>query len=266
MGTCIFCGSEGQLTEEHVLPQRLNGIVPFPPDDHVERMIMIRPGRTLATAERRQFAQPAFKRTARCVCEPCNHDWMSDLDEEAEHVYAPMMLGKSFRIRPGAQRSLAWWLAKIAAVMEYADVHSPGMSADQHRWIMKEKSPPPGMKIWIADFDLPADASYRYEHTTWCFAPAVPDLLTGGWARPRGAAGDTNSHFSMIVIGRLAAMLLGTSSPLGLGPLEDAPTKLSASLAQLWPLRTKYLAWPPGPPLPQDGLPEFGEGLEDGLF
>jgi len=262
---CIFCGN-GPLTEEHVLPRRLNRIVPFAGDDHTEMMITIRPGQTRETAQEIRYRQPPYERTARCVCEPCNHDWMSDLDEAAEHVYSPLMRGEAIgRMGPGDQRVLAWWLAKVIAVMEYADRLQPGMSSSQHRWIMERKSPPPGTKVWIGDFDLPGDATYRYEHVTWCIAPGVPDLVTGGWARPRGSAGDSNSHFSMLTVGRLAAIILGTASALGLGPLADLPPSLAASLGQLWPLRTKYFAWPPGPPVPPS-TSEFGEGLENFAF
>ena len=108
---CAFCGSDKDLTREHVWPrwaQDLVGAEPAPYVAAVEKEIT-----------RVWTASPATL-TVRLVCRACNNGWMARLEHAARPVLTPLIIGEravlsvkdsgSWRIGRPRPLPLATWL------------------------------------------------------------------------------------------------------------------------------------------------------------
>ena len=101
---CFFCGAEGPLTQEHVLPDWLRhlgfkgtGVRELVQDSDVP---IIQQG-------------GAFSKTLKIVCADCNNVWMSAMEDDAKPVLLAMFqaaaTGKQTMLDSSAQLALARW-------------------------------------------------------------------------------------------------------------------------------------------------------------
>src|SRR5262245_61112520 len=111
--TCLFCGSPGPFSQEHVLPEWIAALL----------------GVGRVQVKRQRLDTPAstwekvgtFGHTVGNVCEICNNGWMSDLEDYVKPVLAPLIFPKRYtehRLGPDEQMLLAAWLWKIAILHE----------------------------------------------------------------------------------------------------------------------------------------------------
>lgn len=85
---CIFCGIGGRLTAEHTLPDWLledlkgdTGMVEFESGRPLRQKITWNSGK----------GEVPYK----CVCGPCNHGWMSELEGDTQKFLADMLVGQA---------------------------------------------------------------------------------------------------------------------------------------------------------------------------
>ena len=87
---CVFCGSESDLTREHVLPDWLTDIgLELEPSGHLAGPINSVP---------RLWTARPFRTTVRMVCAGCNNGWLSELEGAAKTAMTPLILGESRRL------------------------------------------------------------------------------------------------------------------------------------------------------------------------
>jgi hypothetical protein len=105
---CVFCGSQSDLTREHVLPDWLTAIgLDLEPQIHHVGPLNKVP---------REWSSKPFKTTVRMVCGTCNSGWLSHLEAAAKSVIAPLILGKSGRLLYDDQALISTWTCKTALV------------------------------------------------------------------------------------------------------------------------------------------------------
>ena len=106
---CVFCGST-PLTIEHHPPKWIAECFPNNPNVVGERFFR-RIGQDLESrGEGRGYALLEYK----MACKSCNNGWMSELENLAKPVLAPMIRGDAVRLSPLGQRHVASWVAKSA--------------------------------------------------------------------------------------------------------------------------------------------------------
>jgi hypothetical protein len=109
---CIFCGSGGPLTREHVLRDKFNST-----------FATTRSSRTLVNTSleettERTFTELPYGSQVKAVCEECNRGWMNDLENEVEAVLISLMQGKATHLNLAARESLARWAGKTALMRQ----------------------------------------------------------------------------------------------------------------------------------------------------
>lgn len=103
---CLFCGSSGQLTREHVFGQWVSKIgLDLSPVKHMAGPLNGL-GRSMGT-------QPPYRQTVK-VCSNCNNGWMSRLEMVAQRVLTPLILGEVGVIEVDDQPAIAMWIQKTA--------------------------------------------------------------------------------------------------------------------------------------------------------
>jgi len=242
MSTCVFCGSTGKLTGEHVLGDWLSriGLDQEPVPHGAGRLNRI--GRELGV-------RPPFRQKVRDVCGGCNHGWMSRLEAVAQRVLTPFILGEPGEIRLKDQGPVAAWTQKTALTAmlvssenERADGY--GLPASEYREmhaLRDEAQPLPASQFWIGQYKGVRGWSVRVTP----LAARIDGLPEPD--RPQGYA-------MTILLGQL--LLHGVRFTT---PSLQLQVSTRLDLPQLWP-PTGPITWPSGPPLDDAGFLNFTGG------
>src|SRR5690349_12765505 len=85
--SCIFCGSSGPMSREHVLARWIHKR--FPSDGTQEHWHRTEAGD--GTVKERRYRIVPFELTVREVCRGCNNGWMAELENVIRPILDPMM-------------------------------------------------------------------------------------------------------------------------------------------------------------------------------
>ena len=175
---CIFCGCP-EVSKEDVFPQwisrALNGAAVVESPTFSWRVLRTEGDSTRAVGS--PGSAPLIRVTARCVCEPCNNVWMSQLEEAAKPFVEPMVFGRSVQLSTADQTTVAFWVAKTAAALEYTlETDSRLISTADHHWMYQHRLAPPEMSIWACGYREPNTFGAWHHQTSVWAAEGEPDV------------------------------------------------------------------------------------------
>jgi hypothetical protein len=237
---CVFCGSTGPLTKEHVYSDWTRRFVP-------RTMKNFKSLRATAHLDRTDFVlvkRPGDVRNwqVKCVCGSiCNNGWMRCLDERARPIMIPIITGKSTRINQDQQRILAAWATMKAMVAEFAESEYVTTHHSQRKRMMNKQLPPEkGWSVWIAHYVSQGSRVY------WLANPFL--LLPHDIAvrRPSRRATYYNGHATTQIIGQLLIHIIRS-------PMANLSTKWrfkqlprGQMIFRIWPPTNYSITWPSG--------------------
>lgn len=221
---CIFCGGSPTSVEDVL-------------SDWIGRKLMLdkpqpsRPDRVVAAKLRRGHSafkdepgnesewhtttQPRF--LAKCVCETCNNQWMSDIETKAKPSLVEMIEGHSVGLDQAQQEAVAKWLALKALVGQYLrSDQSPLLNA----WVSSfylEKRPPASWQIRIGCYEGSQTVSML---STPIDTTVVHQLVPFAFKRP--------GFIFIFVIGKFIGQVFGTDQAQYIVPP-------SGHFIQIWP-------------------------------
>jgi len=143
-GVCVFCGSNGPLTDEHALQQWAREVLQIKGP-----VTIVRAGQVVARQRRLNVIAP------QALCEECNGVWLGTMEGKFKRLMGRALngLGPIF-LDVGEQEFVALWIVKSALLLELAvRFTDPGhfcpvpMSA--FHWLWLHKAPPPRATVWI---------------------------------------------------------------------------------------------------------------------
>jgi hypothetical protein len=229
---CFFCGAEGPLTQEHVLP------------DWLRHLGFKGTGlRELVQDSDAPIIQQggAFSKTLKIVCAECNNVWMSAMEDDAKPVLLSMFqaaaTGNQTMLDSWAQLALARWAFKTAAVMTQLSAQTARTFPPTHASSFRDRDRiPENIQIWLgAAVVTPTSqgdhvAQFRYQ-------PYKTDVKAG-------EATHSGSGYQIFVrLFNVVFYILGFESTWGLtGELSD---DLKKALLPIWSSGHPKLWWPP---------------------
>ncbi|MFZ0173011.1 MAG: hypothetical protein WAL04_15110 [Acidimicrobiales bacterium] len=152
-GTCVFCGSSGPMTGEHVFGDWLNRIGLDVQKARTVAGPLNRIGRDLGVSAR-------FNQTVRDVCADCNNGWMSDLESVAKRVLTPFVLGQPAEVDEGDRGAIAAWVQKtalVAMLVSSSEDRASGYGLPTSEYhalyrLQKVAEPLPDSQVWIGRY------------------------------------------------------------------------------------------------------------------
>src|SRR6266446_67547 len=203
--SCIFCGTAGPLTNEHVFPRWCHR---FLPNTRTTKYASVRGIRSPSVDQFHLVKRSGDIRDWKipCVCTPrCNNGWMrQDIENRARPIMIPLIRGESMRITPAQQAVIATWAGLEAMVAEWTVIGHVTTHHMQRKRMMWRRLPPEfGWGIWIGRFVTnPAKPAADRYLTSWESHPflLLPDKSAG---HPDQKATYFNSNTSTQVIGQL---------------------------------------------------------------
>ena len=148
--TCIFCGSDRELTKEHAWPSWLS--------NHFSTRFAFRKGFRLTSD---QWGQRISDRrvkgldlTVNRICAECNNGWMSRLETEAMPLLSPLIDGKHRAIWSDEQAIISAWFIKTAMVFEFTAGSSrePYYTDEERRGVRAERAIPRSTIILLGGY------------------------------------------------------------------------------------------------------------------
>jgi hypothetical protein len=150
---CAFCGNDFQRphrprSAEHVWPLWLDHYLPNPGEDFT---VTVRGSETGEVKSIRTSAE--LDVVSRKVCEPCNNNWMNDLENLARPYLVTVLQGHGRPLYQEAQTALATWAVKTALVVQL--ISPPHRISDAHYRAMtaRKSSPPDKVIVWLGAYE-----------------------------------------------------------------------------------------------------------------
>jgi len=232
---CIFCGERGNITKQHILPDRIKHLVPrlVPYHSHQTERVFYNPDGTVCCREPAKKLSPGHlgNRRFRVVCLNCNTGWMKRAEEEAFEYAEPIILGRTLVLSAEAQQKLTTLAALIMCMVDLTDQPTSTITQADRAYIRETRQAPASWYLFLGRTDSP-EWKTRYRH-------AAAISLTQGTV-PNGQT--SNSQSTVVAIGNLVLHLaMSQATPilvdadryarlLGLARLPGAETIDTAKL------------------------------------
>ena len=113
-----------------------------------------------------------------CVCERCNHGWMSDLEGASKPLIERLLAGDRFGIDVPAQQTLTTWALKTVMVFEaFKNNQTLRYTRAERDAIARWRTIPDHTQVWLAScVDQPFFAVFQSD-----LGVATEDLVTTGF-------------------------------------------------------------------------------------
>jgi hypothetical protein len=154
---CVFCGTTGALSREHVVAKWIRKAL------QITEPVKVYSGTTYVGAA--ETLAIVFRE----VCSSCNTGWMEQLERAVRPVLEPMLLGAapgtSHVLNPDQQAILATWAVKTSLLLTLSEFRGQDhgwIPASTLQWLYEHYDlhmPPPGSRVWMGGFntsDVPA--------------------------------------------------------------------------------------------------------------
>jgi hypothetical protein len=227
---CIFCGSTGKLSREHVFPRWLRDLFPEASSggDYIRRNV------TASTDVRHERPGKSFDIVVRDVCVECNSGWMNALETEARPILTPMLRDEPTVLTTPDQHVVATWATKTMLTMQGANLTPDRyVSPERYSWFGYHRSPLSGSHVWLCRYS---------DRAHWPLSIHQMGMTVQPPGRPPPQIGDPMNGFGVVfAIGPLAFWLVGYDLPEGV--LTQAGSDDAHVL--VWPALGPDVRWPP---------------------
>ena len=140
---CVFCGTPGSLTREHVIPDWISGLFSMREPGIGE---IVRRDGTIVSYPLRIFQQKVS-----VVCRRCNNGWMSKLEAGVKPFLGPMIQrGEPTFLSSSRRLTLARWAVKTGFMLEQLHPVERVVPDGEYRRFYAAKAPPRGYVVWLA--------------------------------------------------------------------------------------------------------------------
>jgi hypothetical protein len=233
---CIFC--EGRpLSKEHVWADWFRNYIPRTQREHRVSTELLHPTEATQTVVIRRQGD-THSRTVKCVCIPCNNEWMSQLQEQAKPLIEPMLLGKPVRFHRKAQTVLSAWAAMTVMCAEYINEEMISISPGDRRWLRIHRTAPTNWRVWIGRIE-------RVSSSLW-FHRGIPMTMDKFETAPAGTIPDSNTQASTICVGpHLIVHVMSSSVAKNIIRRWKIDPRIAPKLCQIWPIVRPVASWPP---------------------
>jgi hypothetical protein len=218
--TCVFCGSDKKLSNEHVIPQWLGRLLPF---RGIRQMSI---PDTFIPEHRGDFKNAATMQVGR-ICEDCNSGWMSALEVAAKPIIGEMVIGRGVLLTEDAQAIAAAWALKTSLtwMLSRSDVWQ--RYPDLYPQFYRDRKPTENHHISIAAYSGEPQRPHLFHHCP--FQLTYKDVGAG--------TGDiVKCHLITFFIGHLVTQTV-------YGPDIDVTNE--RGFQSIWPMTGEFI-WPRG--------------------
>lgn len=243
--TCVFCGAAGPLTREHVFGDWLSRL-------ELDSGPVLHRSGPLNSLGKDMGTGPMFGRTVRNVCFSCNSGWMSDLEQVAQRVLGPLIIGEPNDLAPEDHGPVAQWAQKTALIAMLVSSEAEraagyGLSESEYKALYElrdDARPLPASTLWVGKY-----TGQTRQAVVWV-TPLVIEL--------EGLPEPTYPHGYVLTIALGQLVIHGVRFTT---PGMDLEMVTRQDMSQIWPPQ-QPAEWPRGFPVDDEGFLDFVAGKD----
>lgn len=149
---CIFCGQLGNMSQQHVFPDRLKRVLPrvhgtreYGSWDEVRRA-----RKTVKSDERVKRSQGSMGTSrVRKVCKPCNEGWLNIMEQDSVPVLERLISGELTALQREDQERLARVATSIAMTGESLARNETVTDQGEREFFREKLHPPPNWFVFL---------------------------------------------------------------------------------------------------------------------
>ncbi len=228
----------------------LHNYIPRPRTQHILMSSTFYPDRS--EVEKKRRTGDPHSRKIKCVCRPCNNEWMSGMQEKVKPYLSPILENRSIILRRNAKSAISSWVVMMIMVSEYINRDMIAIPSSDRIWFKENQRPPFHWRIWIGHHS--AQNHELFSHSVLTLASEEEVKRAGP-----NAANESNSHSTTILLGDhllIHAMSSSVASGRRFIRRWKHPAEIAPGLIPIWPTSNVPIAWPPA--LPYRGLNDAG--------
>lgn len=262
---CVFCGAEGGLTNEDVLPLWLLQALE---DTSVTGTAIYRRSRGSlgdVPAVHSRIGK-SLETKARAVCGTCNSSWMSQIEQSVGSVLPELARGRRVLLTREDQESLARWSVKTILMLQHTHKrsHQVVIPPSDYAAFFAEKAPSALMTVMAACIEPPghgtaAEATIQFLAENRDMAAVASLMAQDGGPAPV----DMHAYTATLQIGYLVSHLIRIGSPQLIAGLSPGPVLQRYALT-IWPAHDQQ-SWPPRNLAEAGGLIALARSLDSGV-
>lgn len=202
--TCIFCGSDKELTREHVFPDWLSSLF----DKKIKGINEVR-GKDIA----RKWQSSLFQNKMKAVCKACNNGWMSDIESDVKGVLTKLAFtydAQNLTLKD--QHKLALWAQKTTLVISKATGGKFEIPRSFYEQLYEQKQPlmnilvTVGWRLPITDLKTQPLASFEIRQVSHAIVDKEDVAITKRQVEDGGLI-----WASTLVLGNVVFQVIGTN-------------------------------------------------------
>jgi hypothetical protein len=240
---CIFCGKnhkdgrEHRLSREDIWPIWLAKYIPKELKSYHSASVSINKDGSRETIERKIGGDPRSRKIT-LVCQKCNNGWMSRLQQTAKDLLLPLITGNAVVMGTQQQNLIAKWCAMSTMTADFINPEKQAISqGDRTSLFMDGTLSTETWRIWIGRYIRGQWPSYFLKTSLpYQGNGIVPSLQPSG--KPQ-----QNTQITTLVFGELYVHAFSCPDP---SLISEVGITLQGAkkLAQIWPVREQFIAWP----------------------
>lgn len=162
---CIFCGRLGNMSDQHVFPDRLKRVLPR---HHGTRQYgaydtVRRGGKTVREGEKVKQNQGSVGTSrVRKVCKPCNEGWLNTMEQDSFPVVEQLIRGEKASLRKDDQAKLSRIATSIAMVGEWLSMPHVTTTQEEREFFRDTLEPPMGWHVFLGRNDSDYVTPFRF--------------------------------------------------------------------------------------------------------
>ncbi|HWI96187.1 MAG TPA: hypothetical protein VNS60_09000 [Solirubrobacterales bacterium] len=245
---CVFCGSkENKISKEDVWPLWLRKVVEGGEGEMFERA-RIHTTAQGETVSHLRWPEAPIDWQVSGPCESCNNGWMSQIENEAKPILAPMVQHQEQTLGPIEQETLARWATLRVLMGQHGHPKEKRNAIPEERYHrFFEAREMPNCQIWIARRNGEGAWPTDYHHR---------ELFIELVGAPEPTA--PNAYVTAFAVGHVAFICWG--SQFKKGPTVDVGDNMRPFLLPIWP-DILPVRWPPDGVLGPNGLEAVARNL-----
>lgn len=227
---CVFCGSRGSLTEEHVF------------GDWLRKLGFTGEGLREWSTDGVSTLQKGgpFSKKLKIVCTRCNTVWMKGMEDSAKPLLVEMFQSNRVELNEAAQRDLARWAFKTIVTSSYVDRQGDRVPTVHRRAFHQTDEPPLGVVVRIGSASIRTE-QHGQQLAECSFRPRLVQVKFGD-----GRVVDVPAYTGRFRLLNVVFDLFGYTSPEpDLHLHVDQPVEVERALLQIWPVKHPSIWWPP---------------------
>lgn len=149
---CLFCERVGNMSEQHVFPDRLQRVVPRIGGNrqYGAQHLIRRRGKTIhENRDTKENQGSVGNSRVRRVCKPCNEGWLNDMEQDCFPVVEQLIGGQKHILSKDDQAKLSRLATSITMVGEWMPHSVPVATQEEREAFRQALEPPPNWYIFV---------------------------------------------------------------------------------------------------------------------